>query len=246
MTYRLRNIGIAVALALVAGLLTIFYVTNYKRDVRNAEANVTVYVAARDIPAGTPGAEIVGKGYLKEQDVAQRSVTPGAISSTGQIAEGVSAEAIYAGEQITTRRFTTEEEKGIRAKITGNTRAIEIPGTQHQLLAGTLRDGDYVDVVGSWNVPEAKQNHVARVVLREILVLEAPRQEAVAEKLANADQSATFVILALTDAQAQKLFWITRNGDWTLQLRPPNHAADSPESAESARSLLRDGMRASR
>ena len=38
MTYRLKNIGIAVALALVAGLLTVFYVTNYKRDVRSAEA----------------------------------------------------------------------------------------------------------------------------------------------------------------------------------------------------------------
>ena len=49
MTYRLRNIGIAIALAVVAALLTTFYVTNYKRSVQHGESKVTVYVASRDI-----------------------------------------------------------------------------------------------------------------------------------------------------------------------------------------------------
>ena len=34
MTYRLRNIVVAVALALVAALLTSYYVTQYQRNVR--------------------------------------------------------------------------------------------------------------------------------------------------------------------------------------------------------------------
>ena len=42
MTYRVRNIVIAVALALVAGLLSIFYVSNYKANVQHAEKTVTV------------------------------------------------------------------------------------------------------------------------------------------------------------------------------------------------------------
>ena len=50
MTYRVRNIVIAVALALVAGLLSIFYVSNYKANVQHAEKTVTVYVAKNDIP----------------------------------------------------------------------------------------------------------------------------------------------------------------------------------------------------
>jgi Flp pilus assembly protein CpaB len=49
-------------------------------------------------------------------------------------------------------------------------------------------------------------------------------------------------MLALTDAQAQKLFWLTQNGTWSLQLRPTSDAADSPEGAESAESLLLDGI----
>ncbi len=86
MTYRVKNVGIAVTLALVAGLLTVFYVTNYKRDVRSAERSVTVYVAAKDVPAGTSGEQMAADGYLTQQDIAQRSVTPGAISSPEQLA----------------------------------------------------------------------------------------------------------------------------------------------------------------
>ncbi len=242
MTYRLRNIGIALVLALVAGFLTIFYVTNYKREVRSAEANVTVYVAAKDIPAGTSGAEMAANGMLTEQDVARRSVTPGAISSPDQIADKVSADTIYAGEQVTTRRFTTQEARGVRAELTGTKRAIQVSGSQHQLLAGTLKDGDYVDVVGSWNVPEAKTRHFSRVVLRDILVLKASGSPTSTEKLTNPNESSLSVLLAVTDAQAQKLFWITMNGDWSLQLRPADDAADSPPGAETAETMLRDGF----
>jgi len=242
MTYRLRNIGIAVALALVAGLLTVFYVSNYKREVRNAEANVIVFVASQDIPAGTTGGE--AQEFLTEQEVAKRNVTPGAISTPEQLDGRVAAATIYAGEQVTTRRFTTEESKGIRAQIEGNERAIAVPGTAEQLLAGTLVAGDRVDVVGSWNVPENETLHFSRVVLRDLLVLEAAQSGVTTESVTNpqAASGGHSAIFALTDAQAQKLFWLTQNGTWSLQLRPTTDAADSPESAESAESLLFDGI----
>src|SRR5207244_1646710 len=55
MTYRVRNIVIAVVLAALAALMTSYYVTNYKRHVQQGEKPVQVYVASQDIPAGTPG-----------------------------------------------------------------------------------------------------------------------------------------------------------------------------------------------
>ena len=246
MTYRLRNIGIAVALALVAGLLTVFYVTNYKKEVRSAEADVTVYVASKDIPAGTSGEEVMSGGYLTKQEVAKRSVTPGAISTPEQLEGRLAAAPVYAGEQVTTRRFTTEQQKGVRAQLTGNKRALELPGTKQQLLAGTLQDGDHVDVVGSWNVPESDTRHYARVILRDITVLKAPAGTDTTTKLTDPNNGAYSVMLMLTDAQAQKLWWVSQNGTWTLQLRPTNDAADSPESAESAGSLLLDGVNVAR
>ena len=65
MTYRIRNIAVAVGLALVAALLTTFYVANYKRHVQQSESTVEVFVAKRDIPQGTPGAELIKSGWIK-------------------------------------------------------------------------------------------------------------------------------------------------------------------------------------
>src|SRR4249919_288749 len=128
MTYRLRNIGIAVALAIVAALLTTFYVTNYKRSVQHGESKVPVYVAAHDIALGTPGSDLAQGGVLKVEQVPRRSVVPGAISQPSQVDKLVAVEPIYAGEQISTRRFRTAQEQGVRSQLKGNLRALEIPG----------------------------------------------------------------------------------------------------------------------
>ena len=86
MTYRLRNITIAIALAVVAALLTAFYVKNYQRDVRKAETNVPVYVAKVDIPAGTSGADVARSGMMNKTKIVRRGVVPGAISNPAQLA----------------------------------------------------------------------------------------------------------------------------------------------------------------
>jgi Flp pilus assembly protein CpaB len=243
MTYRLRNIGIAVALAIVAALLTTFYVTNYKRTVQQGEETVSVYVASHDIALGTSGADVTQRNMMRVEHVTRRSVVPGAISKPDQLDQLVAVEPIYAGEQVSTRRFRTAEEQGIRAQLKGNMRALQVSGSDSELLAGTINDGDRVDVVGNWEFPEGKQVHVARVVLRDLLVLKAPDTSKIQSKIgANPNEPFT-VMLAVTDAQAQKLWWLVKNGDWALQLRPVTNAADSPDSFETSSSLLLDGLR---
>ena len=51
------------------------------------------------------------------------------------------------------------------------------------------------------------------------------------------------MILAVSDNQAQKLFFVVKNGDWSLELRPVLHAADSPSGVETVESVLGDGLR---
>src|SRR5688572_26387099 len=134
MTYRIRNIGIAVALAIVAALLTTFYVTNYKRTVQQGDQKVPVYVAANDIALGTTGSDVTQRKLLRVEHVPRRSVVPGAISQPNQIDKLVAVEPIYAGEQVSTRRFRTAEEQGIRAQLKGNLRAFQLAGNDHQLM----------------------------------------------------------------------------------------------------------------
>jgi Flp pilus assembly protein CpaB len=245
MTYRVKNITIAVALALVAALLTSFYVTNYQRNVREAETNVSVWVAKRDIPAGTTGTDAQRKGMLEKTDVVRRNVVPGAISNPNQVAELVSAQPIFKGEQVSTRRFSTPSQRGIKAQLTGVQRAIAIPGDQHQLLAGTLKAGDKVDLVATFTVPEGSQSHVTRIILRDVEVLRAPQGADGAEgKLAGSQDGGFSVMLKVTDTQVQKLHWVfTSATKWHLELRPGVDGADSPENVESWYSVLREGVR---
>src|SRR5918912_1452511 len=137
MTYRLRNIAIAVALALVAVLLVLLYITDYKRTVQRGEEQVGVYVAAENVPAGTSGADALSRHLLEKRDVERRNLAPGWIGNEAQLKNVVATQNVYAGEQATTQLFRAEAEKGVRAQLTGNLRAFQLPGTSSQLLQGT-------------------------------------------------------------------------------------------------------------
>src|SRR4029079_1768348 len=99
MNYRAKNIGIAVALAALAAVLTSVYVVNYKRHVQHGEGKVTVLVAARDIPAGTSGADVIDQHMLQKETVPRKAVVAGSISSPDQLSQYIATEDVYQGEQ---------------------------------------------------------------------------------------------------------------------------------------------------
>jgi Flp pilus assembly protein CpaB len=244
MTYRARNLFAALGLAVLAALFVGFYVTNYKRTVEHSQQNVTVWVAARDIPEGTSGSDVVSKGYLKQEQVLRQSVVPGAISSEKQVESLVAAQPTYAGEQISLTRFSNEATQGIRGVLRGTMRAVQIAGDNNQTLAGTLHTGDHVDLVANVKVgsDSSSQRSIARIVLRDLRVLQAPTSPGVGAKLSAPTGSSDSVLLAVTDTQVQKLFYVVKNDDWTLELRPVVKAADSPESVETQNTIVDDGL----
>ncbi len=243
MSYRLRNIGIAVALAVLAALLTIFYVTNYKRSVQSGEELVPVYVAAGEISVGTSGSEVTDRNLLKAVEVTRRSVVPGAISAPDQIRQLVAAERVYQGEQITLNRFSAVGQQGVRAQLKGRLRALQVPGSENQLLLGTVQTGDRVDFIGSLEPDNGQRGARTRVVLRDILILDAPGGVGVESKLTARPDEAFSALLAVTDSQAQKLFHVVTHGEWTLELRPVTDPADSRDSVETDATVLRGGSR---
>ena len=242
MNYRVKNIGIAVVLAALAAILTSVYVVNYKRHVQRGEGKVTVLVAAKDIPAGTSGADIIDQKLLKEQTVPRKAVVAGAISTPDQLAQYVATQDVYEGEQVSTRRFAPPREQGIRSQIKGTQRAYQLPGDGNQLLAGTVKQGDHVDVVGTWEVND--ETTVSRVVLRNLLVLTAPGGAGESKLTESSDT--TSIQLRVTDAQAQKLIWIEKNGvddgeAYYLLLRPPTNSLDSSNTIQNPTTMLFDG-----
>jgi Flp pilus assembly protein CpaB len=238
MTYRLRNIFIAIGLALVAMMLTLFYVTNYKRSVQKGASSVQVYVAARDIQAGVTGQELVKQHALKIDTVRRTDVVPGAISDPEQVGSLVLSTPLYAGEQVTLRRFSDVAAQGIRSQLKGTMRAIQISGDANQLLAGTLQPGDHVDLVANLHLPGNPPPNVDRIVLRDLTVLTSPSDTAKLSAGTGTNQS---VIVAVNDTQVQRLFFALHNADWSFELRPVVNAADSHERIDTLETILKEG-----
>jgi Flp pilus assembly protein CpaB len=253
MTYQLRNVLVAIVLGLVAAGLTAAYVANYRKNVQHEQQQIGVLVAANDIPSGTTGAQIIAGHMLKRESVPRTALVPGAISSPDEISRLVTTDKVMAGEQVSTRRFGSAQELGIRSQLKGTLRAIQIAAKPDQVLAGTLRNGDHVDVVANLkvdtNTSTGGANHFDRVFLRDLLVLKAPSVDA-GKNGALGSQQQTSITLAVTDSQASKLMFVVKNADansspdggWALQLRPVANAADSPENIESIDTVLLDGL----
>jgi Flp pilus assembly protein CpaB len=251
-TNRLWHVAAAIGLALLAVLLTTFYVTNYKRHVQHGEAQVTVLVAAKDIPVDTQGSDLLSGTWLTKESVPRRQVVPGAISNPAQLKGLIATEPTYAGEQVAARRFGTPAERGVRAQLKGTQRVVEVSANADQLLAGTLRTGDHVDIVGAWSrgngdtnssgqtSPGSSDDRVSRVFVRDSLVLAAPA----AGKSGGVGTTGGNILvqLRMTDAESQRLEWMIAHGkDWRFEIRPPADATNSPRWHETGETLLKDG-----
>ena len=235
--YRIRNILIAAALAAAAVLLTVIYVTSARSDDQAAKQSVTVYTAAKSYGAGTAGTSIAGG--MQKTTVTKSALVKDAVTSPTQINGLYLVQPVVAGEQLTLQRFALPSEQGVRAKLVGKQRAVQIAGDANQVLKGTLVPGDRVDVVTNLKSTEGLGQPEMGTVLRNIRVLETG--DADGTSVDNPSDSVSAVVLGVTDAQAQQLYFATRNGEWSLVLRPVKKPKDSAPTGRHLRHGARRG-----
>lgn len=242
LSYRTRNLLLALGIALVAAILTLVYVRNYKKTVDAGAKPTPVFVAARDIPAGTTGVDLVRKETLVRKEIPRRDVVPGAISSPKQVTPLVAVQKIYAGEQITARRFRPFSQQGLRAELKGSLRALSVNGDPNQLLHGILKVGDRVDVIATIKYAGGDpERWGGRVLLRKIRVLRPSGDSSSGPSISRPGGNYS-AVLAMTDTQAQKMFWAMKHGKWSLALRPQARSSDSVDSVDTILSMLNDGL----
>jgi Flp pilus assembly protein CpaB len=231
--YRIRNIVIALALAAAAVLLTVIYVASAKDDEVAGKQQVTVWVAESNFPVGTTGSKIAAS--LRKEVVPQKAAAPQFVTNPNQVKGLLSTQPIYAGEQLTELRFATPKEQGIRTQLAGRQRAVSVAGDANQLLVGTLQAGDRVDVVAVFKRNGLERDAESSVVLRNVRVLltsDADDSDVTAETGKNS------VVLALTDAQAQRFELTDTTAEWTLALRPVKKPKDSTHSVDTIKTVL--------
>jgi Flp pilus assembly protein CpaB len=235
MNDRFRNIVLALVFGAVAAVLVVAYVHHYKRHVNAQGQLVRVLVASGDLTPGTAGSDI--GSHLRFKSVLRADLVPGAVQTKAAVSHLYVSQPIYAGEQISMNRFASVAEPGIRGEISGKQRLIQVPGDNDQLLAGTLQAGDFVDVVASVKVNAASgQQAIAQTILRGVRVLQPAKKSSGSNSSLNSSNGPS-VILAVRDTDVPRLFYVLKNADWSLVLRP-RFASSSAASNASASSVL--------
>jgi Flp pilus assembly protein CpaB len=236
-TYDIRTFLLPGVLALAAAALTLFYVAHaHAKSAQNTPVDGTaVYVATSDIAAGTSGDQAAHSLRLVHVPAAQ--VVEGAVANPAQLSGHVATAATYKGQQVTLRSFAGAAAQGTAGQLTGDFRAIALAGDPTQVLAGTVKTGDHVDIIASVKAADGQKTY-GRTVARDLLVLAAPAPPT--SSPVGGTQAFT-VTLRGTDAQAQTVFFVTKNGDWTLELRPALKGKNSTLGISTVDSVVRYG-----
>jgi Flp pilus assembly protein CpaB len=231
---------VAAICALVAAVILIVAMQQYRHHV-SAEGNQeTVLVASGLIQKGTSGDAIAGGQLFRTRSVAVKQASTGAIADTAQLHGKVAAANIYPGQQLTAADFTGAA--GLAGELAPNERAITIPlNTAHGML-GQLHDGDYVDVyVDLNNEVNGRSVPVQRLLMEDIEVLRAGSTSGGGALSASTQSEVGNVTLRVPASQAGALAFAAESGKVWLVLRPANAAPVNSPAAISTQSLLGAG-----
>jgi Flp pilus assembly protein CpaB len=225
---RRGTLTLAIAAAVLAGLLVLVYVSRYRSSVRADNAPVTVLVAKSTIPKGTPGRLLAAESLFTVTTIRESQLRNGAFSDPSSLVGRAASHDIYPGQQLTAADFAASA-TSLASTLSGNQRVVLIPLDAAHGLTADLTSGDRVDVYAAFNVTpvdssgRAITGAAARPLLR--LIMQNVR---VAEIKSGSGGlgggGGTGVGLKVTDKQAANLAFASDNGRIWLTLRPASGA----------------------
>lgn len=170
-TSRGGAIAVGVAVAVIAAILLIVYITRYKSSVDSTAAAVPVLVAKRLIPKGTAGTTVATKGLYQNTSVPTDSVQPGAISDPAALSGRLAISDIYPGAQLTLNNFSAEASSALNAQIAGRERGVTLAIDTVNGSLANVATGDRVDIYTQVN---REGRSVIQLFRANVLVLQAP------------------------------------------------------------------------
>ena len=262
MSYSVRNIVIALILAVVAAGLVIMYTSNVKHNADQSIKTTTVVVAKGDIVAGTPLNTLVDGGAFTTRQVATKDVVPGAFTSISSLNTSLAtATNITAGAQVTPAMFSDSKDTAIVNQIHGTMRAVQLAFNANRVLGGTLKAGDHVDIFGEITIQSSRNNSqfsqqtvAARIITNvEVLstydtgVATTPLTSASGANSASGTDDGTggdAVILAIPQNLLPDFMLIRADGQFWMALRPGHGAQDTGASVATPCSTFATGLTA--
>jgi pilus assembly protein CpaB len=249
MNRRAWAVVLAVVLA-VLGTVTVFmYVRNADARAVAGQEVTNVYVAVKDVPAGTTAEAAADDGLMVQQEIAAKGVPDDALTTVDSSnADLVATSDIQAGEIVLSQRFATTAAAPGTLALPEGTMAVSVALADPAHVGTFLEAGAEVTVFDSFNVNEDKpgttpagdhlmDNHAftraTRVLLPRVPVLAVgattttgsdDSQSSSSQPGTAANQVVTLVTVAVTQAQAEKLIHGAQTG--TLYLGLLNSQSD--------------------
>jgi Flp pilus assembly protein CpaB len=186
------------------------FMQNVREKAKEPDPTVNVLVSRTDIPAGTQLDGLIDAGDFVTEPVLASSVIRDVITDVYQLRGQRTAYPILAGEQISAGRLAGAlQAKGGELGIPAGYQAASLTLEQQRIVAGAPREGDHVEVWGTF----ATNAHgsTTRVVIEDAEVLAAP-----------SSTNGNTITLAVTPVEASRLIYTQEQGHAWLTLLPPN------------------------
>ena len=201
--------------ALLAAIVLIAYLKNYRSNLDSSNATASVLVAKNLIQKGAPGNIVASNRQFQVTAIHQQQLEVGAIADPGALRGLVAAHDIYPGEQLTDADFVAAAPGALQTNLSGAQRAIAIPIDAAHGMSGQIAPDDHVDVyVGINQSGAGGARPVVKLLIENALVL----------RTASTGAPAGAIVLRATTRQSAALAFASDNGKIWLVLRPASGA----------------------
>ena len=160
---------VALALALVAGIIAYSAIKKKETDVRRGWNLVPVVVAAVDLSEGT----VVTFDMISQRSVPEQFVTSSVVKpdSASYVVNQKVLVPVQAGDPLLWSQFeTTKASERLSNKVQKKTRAITIEAGKTSSVGGWVRPNDHIDIIGTFKDPQTNEN-VAVTLMQNVIVI---------------------------------------------------------------------------
>jgi pilus assembly protein CpaB len=222
--------------AVLAAVLLLLYLGQYRNSVNSAAAPMTVLVAEKLIPKGTSTAVIGSDGLMTVLTIPRDQAKEGAVSDPALLKGRVAVQDIYPGQQLTVTDFTTATTEAVPTKLVRDQRAIAVPFDAAHGMTGFVQPGDRVDMYVGLYGEESPVGAVLKLLAENVYVLSTPGGASGGG--IGGGNSANFVFRT-HGAEAAKIAWSADNGTLWIVLRPANQAKPVRPGVISGQTILK-------
>jgi pilus assembly protein CpaB len=225
----------AVSLAVIGAVLVLVYARSADARALEGQRVVDVYVASKDIPAGTTAKNAVDRGWLRKESFAQTGIPDGALTDVaGPVALQVATTDIAAGEIVLSRRFGDQRLGKAAVTVPEGLVAVTVQLSDPARIGPFLTPGSKIAVYDSYNARDGRTAasgpdgdklsqdkqalHVTRVLLASVEVLGVGDTTVSGSLSSSGDQTGAdkvptaLVTVAVAPGDAQRLVHATQTG----------------------------------